>query len=718
MSIRLAVIALAVGGLAFAACGGNAAIAQDNGEHVDRGPPKARDFIRIPPGVKFARRFCLYYDFTKPGRYQVNVAPQREDWLASACKAYYDGDAEDASANRDNVWSGKLSSNAVSVNVVGATSESAREETAAADSIFEHVGLSGDPVISLRISHAPKGDFDSEHHPSQSTDNTIPIGQLVEILKQLPASGSNYKKFAKDIEQWRIELTTQSGKTHQLTFYGIRLRSPQTKGGSFYNGPLEEEKRLLELVRRVYFAEADWGKPSGGLQCRLLPTKQTVTVKPDQEADDTPMFMTFELREVGGHGVRLLPWYTPLEGIGYPMFEVIGPDGEEVKYDGPRVDRPPATPRDYIKIPRRVKLTRRFRLPYDLTKPGPHRVTFRMQLPTKPDDWYYEGDLERAKENPDNVWSGELVSNNVTVHIAQAAEHRRIGTGRLRSNTVAVEIAPSVGEILGAVDLEPPQMATLRKWIGRVDVRQWIANQPSRPVDPAALADFLKTLPIDFDKQEMAILTTLGSMWGKAVGGLQCRLEPSRQTVEVAPGARPEDIKVYVMYRLRNLTARPITFLPEDTPLGPGREMWLRADRADGKEVSGWVEHTSFPPAGKGDYVVVPPGGELKQRVRLKYDLTTPGSYRVWSQTLDRVRLDPTNSAVRRYYDGDTDRAAKNLDNVWTGQLRSNTATVDVIFPATKAGGASGVDRREADPRRMSKPVPSRTKLPTRRTSP
>ena len=53
---------------------------------------------------------------------------------------------------------------------------------------------------------------------------------------------------------------------------------------------------------------------------------------------------------------------------------------------------------------------------------------------------------------------------------------------------------------------------------------------------------------------------------------------------------------------------------------------------------------------------MVPPGGELKQRVRLKYDLTSPVRYRVWTETLDRVRLDPTNSAVRHYYNGDTDQ--------------------------------------------------------------
>ncbi|MBC8868265.1 MAG: hypothetical protein H8E44_02550 [Planctomycetes bacterium] len=406
------------------------------GEYVDRAPPDSRQFVRIAPGMKVTRRFRLPYDFTEPGRYSVKLKPRRAGWLEWVRRAYYGGDEEKARENGGNVWSGELASNTVSINVVraaesspasGATDAASRgEATKAADSIHKHFGFSGDPVTAIRISHAPKGDFEAKETAFTTITARESIAEFVEVLKSLPPSGTVWKIFPKDIEQWRIEMRTATGKTHVLTFFGRKLRSPQTKGGSFY-GELRMEKheqRLLRLVHPMSDNTTRWGEVSGGLQCRLLPEKQTVAVKPDQKAYDLVAYLTFELQNVGGCDVRLLPWYTPipLAGIGYPMFEVIGQDGKEVQYAGPCMDRPPATPRDYIRIPPAVKLTRRCWLPYDLTKPGPYQVTFRMLMESRPDDWYYEGDIEKAKENPDNVWAGELVSNAVTVQITQTPD--------------------------------------------------------------------------------------------------------------------------------------------------------------------------------------------------------------------------------------------------------------------------------------------------------
>jgi hypothetical protein len=121
---------------------------------------------------------------------------------------------------------------------------------APAETIHGHFGLDKDAVVQVTVSHAPKGDFDAANVASQVTSNKKLIAELVDALKQLPASGTSYKKFPNDIEQLRIELKTKSGQVHRLTVYGIKLRSPQTKGGSFYGKPETEkyEKQLLELV--------------------------------------------------------------------------------------------------------------------------------------------------------------------------------------------------------------------------------------------------------------------------------------------------------------------------------------------------------------------------------------------------------------------------------------------------------------------------------------
>ncbi|GAH71644.1 unnamed protein product, partial [marine sediment metagenome] len=55
--------------------------------------------------------------------------------------------------------------------------------------------------------------------------------------------------------------------------------------------------------------------------------------------------------------------------------------------------------------------------------------------------------------------------------------------------------------------------------------------------------------------------------WGKAVNALQCRLLPQMQTVEVAEGAKPDDVKVFVTYELRNVGKKPVRFSPFYTPL-------------------------------------------------------------------------------------------------------------------------------------------------------
>jgi len=120
---------------------------------------------------------------------------------------------------------------------------------APAASIHNHFDLG--LVVSATVWHAPKGNFRSKDTTSFVTHDPELIGELVNHLKRLPASGSVHKKFPNDIEQRRIELESDDDRLRQLTIFGDTLRSPQTEGGSFY-GKAEHadvEKRFVELIR-------------------------------------------------------------------------------------------------------------------------------------------------------------------------------------------------------------------------------------------------------------------------------------------------------------------------------------------------------------------------------------------------------------------------------------------------------------------------------------
>ena len=66
-----------------------------------------------------SRWFPLPYDLTKPGRYELQIR-SRPEWLQEGISLYYDGNAKRIRENRDNVWSGAITSNRVTIEVVRA----------------------------------------------------------------------------------------------------------------------------------------------------------------------------------------------------------------------------------------------------------------------------------------------------------------------------------------------------------------------------------------------------------------------------------------------------------------------------------------------------------------------------------------------------------------------------------------------------------------------
>lgn len=82
------------------------------------GPWRKESFLTVEPGQTLSQRFRLPHDFTRPGRYDVQITLPR--WVrpeSSPLRFYYNGDAELIKLNPANVWGGQLISNVVIVNI-------------------------------------------------------------------------------------------------------------------------------------------------------------------------------------------------------------------------------------------------------------------------------------------------------------------------------------------------------------------------------------------------------------------------------------------------------------------------------------------------------------------------------------------------------------------------------------------------------------------------
>ena len=251
-----------------------------------------------------------------------------------------------------------------------------------------------------------------------------------------PVSGYLVGRF-KPGQQWSIGITlgnhwhTRDGeKPLKVSAGKYTVRVAHTLhpiGGTGKSVRVVSNPAELEVTPVNTKPDVAWGEAANGLQSRLTPETQTVVVAKDVKAEDfglggnMKVFVTYELRNVGKKPVTFQPWHTPLEGqiVGNP-FTVIGPDGKECLFLGEHLRRF-LTPGNFIKIQPGQSLPRHAWLPYDFSKPGRYQVsitTVRHAPPTGGEmSIYYGGDAQKIKQNPDNVWTGTLKSNAVTVNV-------------------------------------------------------------------------------------------------------------------------------------------------------------------------------------------------------------------------------------------------------------------------------------------------------------
>ena len=140
------------------------------------------------------------------------------------------------------------------------------------------------------------------------------------------------------------------------------------------------------------------------------PAGAVVSLSADKEdfdaAEDVTLHVT--ITNPNDFSIRVLKWFTPLEGVEQPLFTVTR-DGEPVTYLGVMVKRPAPTEQDYITLKAGESLTSDVNLSayYDLSVSGNYEVMYdvtSIQLYAEED----YGLLNRT---------GHLTSNTLTLYI-------------------------------------------------------------------------------------------------------------------------------------------------------------------------------------------------------------------------------------------------------------------------------------------------------------
>lgn len=125
---------------------------------------------------------------------------------------------------------------------------------------------------------------------------------------------------------------------------------------------------LLAALLAVQRVEASASRPPD-LACRLESEPGAVA--------GGPVNIRFTLSNRGARGVRVLRWYTPLEGFWSDVLD-LSYGGRKVAYEGPLMKRGDPGREDYVEIApgKSVSAVVDLAGPYDVRRPGKYRVAF------------------------------------------------------------------------------------------------------------------------------------------------------------------------------------------------------------------------------------------------------------------------------------------------------------------------------------------------------
>ena len=124
------------------------------------------------------------------------------------------------------------------------------------------------------------------------------------------------------------------------------------------------------LILTLVFASVASAAPKDG---------PVVNLSVDQSEYDSgqDVFVTVSISNPTKHTVRILKWFTPVDGMEEPLFSV-SRDGKQVGYTGPIFKRPDATGKDYISLKAGESVSAVVNLAdyYDLSEAGNFEVSY------------------------------------------------------------------------------------------------------------------------------------------------------------------------------------------------------------------------------------------------------------------------------------------------------------------------------------------------------
>ena len=282
---------------------------------------------------------------------------------------------------------------------------------------FNEVKAAAKELVTIWIDKNAIEDVDLEwlHKPPQKYYPIVVVGYCDALYSfrdalsgfGIEGPGVDWEKFtlSPGFSVWMVTSQTATGGGGSI-MRGYE-DAPTVAGILKITTPLLEKSMASDTV--------PWGKASNGLQCRLSPNTQTATVWQGANPDAIRIHLNYDVRNAGDRALRFSPTGTPLW---WPsVFQVTGSDGKKVGYTGIESKSPPPAPP--VELAPGEILRCKVRLHYNFTRPGKYLV--RTKKESKPDGpemmAYYGNDAAKARQNPDNVWTGSLMSNTVTVEI-------------------------------------------------------------------------------------------------------------------------------------------------------------------------------------------------------------------------------------------------------------------------------------------------------------
>ncbi|MHC4521000.1 MAG: hypothetical protein ACYTAS_20600, partial [Planctomycetota bacterium] len=329
---------------------------------------------------------------------------------------------------------------------------------------FDQVKAAASKLIAIWIDKDAIRDVDLEwlHKPPQKYYPIVVVGYRSALYSFREALGGfdiqgpfvewEKVKLSPGFSVWMLTSKTIAGTSSIMRGYDV---APTVAGILEVTTPLLEESIASETV--------PWGRVSNGLQCRLSPATQTVTVAQGAKPHDIEVHASYDLRNASDAALQFSPTGTPLWG--QSLFEVTGPDGRKVRYIGVKSEvRPPVPP---VALATGETLRRRVKLEYDFTHPGKYLVSTRKESAQDGPEVmaYYGGDRKKALANPDRVWTGSLLSNTVTVAITREAVGPAAQPGADRvpwgepSDGLQCRLTPAVQELVVQPDDDPTKRA-------------------------------------------------------------------------------------------------------------------------------------------------------------------------------------------------------------------------------------------------------------------